>query len=133
MQCQKISSVYSAQMNERRSQDHSPVFPKQMNIAYCLQSSIILYFFKAAGKTFQHGSSNVTLKLLAAETASFCADDEEDPPDIGAEVAAGVVEIEEGNPDVDVFEMRDLFAADGVPCAIGVEASDWTYGENDWV
>jgi len=33
-------------------------------MAYCCQSSLILYFFKAAGKTFQHGSSNVTLKLL---------------------------------------------------------------------
>lgn len=49
-----------------------------MNIAYCLQSSLILYFFKAAGKTFQQGSSSVTLKLLAAAPAASraaCADE----------------------------------------------------------
>jgi hypothetical protein len=31
---------------------------------------LILYFFKAAGKTFQHGSSSVTLKLCAAFAAA---------------------------------------------------------------
>ena len=46
-----------------------------MNNAYIFQSSLILYFFKAAGKTFQHGSSNVTLNDLAALlAASFALD-----------------------------------------------------------
>ena len=42
-----------------------------MNSAYTFQSSSILYFFKAAGKTFQQGSSNVTLKPLAAPEDSL--------------------------------------------------------------
>lgn len=33
-----------------------------MNKAYCLQSSLILYFLRAAGKTLWHGSSSVTRK-----------------------------------------------------------------------
>lgn len=44
-----------------------------MNSAYCFQSSLILYFLSAAGRTFQHGSSSVTLKLLAALLASLDA------------------------------------------------------------
>lgn len=40
-----------------------------MNNAYTLQSSLILYFFSAAGSTRQHGSSIVTRKLLACESA----------------------------------------------------------------
>lgn len=46
-----------------------------MNNAYSRQSSLILYFFKAAGNTFQQGSSRVTLKDLAALlAASFALD-----------------------------------------------------------
>lgn len=44
-----------------------------MNKAYCFQSSLILYFFNAAGKTFQQGSSSVTRKLLAARLADSFA------------------------------------------------------------
>ncbi len=33
-------------------------------MTYCRQSSLILYFLSAAGRTFQHGSSRLTLKLL---------------------------------------------------------------------
>lgn len=46
-----------------------------MNSAYIFQSSLILYFFSAAGKTFQHGSSKVTRKDFAALcAASFALD-----------------------------------------------------------
>jgi hypothetical protein len=49
------------------------VFPKQMNMAYILQSSLILYFFSAAGSTFQQGSSSVTRKDFAAAVAEAVA------------------------------------------------------------
>lgn len=82
---------------------------------------MILYFFNAAGKTFQHGSSRVTLKLFAAETAAFCAEDD-DGPDTGADVA-GVVLIDEGK--AGMFEMRDLLGAEeGVRLTTGVDVSD---------
>ncbi len=42
-------------------------------MAYCRQSSGILYFFSAARRTFQHGSSSVTRNDLAADVASLCA------------------------------------------------------------
>ena len=42
-------------------------------MAYSRQSSLILYFFRAAGKTFQHGSSSVTRKDLAAAVADALA------------------------------------------------------------
>jgi hypothetical protein len=45
-----------------------------MNRAYIFQSSLILYFFSAAGNTFQHGSSSVTLNDFAAMDASSRAD-----------------------------------------------------------
>lgn len=51
----------------------SPVFPKQINMAYILQSSFILYFFNAAGNTFQHGSSSVTRNDFAAAVAEAVA------------------------------------------------------------
>jgi hypothetical protein len=44
-----------------------------MNKAYNFQSSLILYFFNAAGRTLKHGSSNVTLKLFAALCAASFA------------------------------------------------------------
>lgn len=44
-----------------------------MNIAYILQSSLILYFFSAAGRTFQQGSSRVTRKDFAAAVAEAVA------------------------------------------------------------
>ena len=50
--------------------NYSPDSAKQMNNAYTRQSSLILYFFNAAGRTFQHGSSSVTLKLCAAFAAA---------------------------------------------------------------
>ena len=46
-----------------------------MNNAYIFQSSLILYFFRAAGKTFQHGSSRVTRKDFAAFRAASLARD----------------------------------------------------------
>ena len=52
-----------------------PVLPKQMNKAYIFQSSLILYFFNAAGKTFQHGSSRVTRNDFAALFAASLAFD----------------------------------------------------------
>lgn len=46
-----------------------------MNRAYIFQSSLILYFFSAAGNTFQHGSSSVTRNDFAALcAASFALD-----------------------------------------------------------
>lgn len=65
-----MSSVISRSTKKR---DNLPVFPKQMNIAYILQSSFILYFFNAAGRTFQQGSSSVTRKDFAAAVAEAVA------------------------------------------------------------
>jgi lipid-A-disaccharide synthase-like uncharacterized protein len=61
--------------NLRTSHPNSPVFPKHMNKAYIFQSSLILYFFSAAGRTFQHGSSRVTRNDFAALLAASLAFD----------------------------------------------------------
>jgi hypothetical protein len=45
-----------------------------MNKAYIRQSSWILYFLSAAGRTFQHGSSSVTLNFCG-----FCAEPSTEP------------------------------------------------------
>ena len=90
-----------------------------MNNAYTFQSSLILYFLRAAGNTFQHGSSNVTRNDLAALcAASFARDrsfsdgpaDDEDAAGAYASGGVGLVPVVEediGARDCDVFAERE--------------------------
>ena len=95
-----------------------------MKRAYCRQSSLILYFFSAAGRTFQHGSLKVTLKLLSGLSAE---DPEPEPePDFDAVVDVDV----EGLPSL--LELPVLAAVPSLLCPTINEAEvDAVAGRSD--
>lgn len=71
---------------------HRSSFPCTMYSAYWSGGALILYFFRAAGRTFQHGSSMLTLKDLNISTDAELPDCES-LAGVGArrEVGAGLM------------------------------------------
>jgi hypothetical protein len=115
-------------------------------MAYILQSSLMLYFLSAAGKTLKHGSSKVTLKLFAAAPAAslalFCAEAEMTclswwlapetcetgvSAEVGARAVPGVVRCEvvaDLNNALAGVRTPKLCICSEVPVGTGVEACD---------